>query len=166
MKILESKNGMTLIELIVGMVLFVIVVTAVSTILVPMLKVYARANELAEYNTLLDNAANKIIGDLTNATALLKHLDVENEISITIDNPDDVQYSIDSNSGVLLKNGTPVLSKDYYKNKSVSFSCRPVESDSETAYMLTVNILSDRDGGNNVMISREYAVRPLALNQY
>ena len=163
MKILKNKNGMTLIEMIVSMVLFVIVAATVSAILVPMLKVYAKANEFAECNTLLDNIANQIISDLSDATVELEDLGAGNEISITIDNPEDVKYSVDSDSGVLLKNDIPVLTKTYYKNKSVSFVCNSASTDSGTAYTLTVIILSDRHGE---MMRRKYVVRPLALNQY
>ena len=40
-------------ELIVGMILFTIVTAAVSAVMMPMLRTYARANELAEMNTLI-----------------------------------------------------------------------------------------------------------------
>lgn len=161
MKNLKEKKGMTLIELIVGMMMFAILTAAVSAVLVPMLRVYARANEFAECNTLLDNVANQIIKDLSNATKELD-LSADETILITIE-LDEIIYTVDNSNGVLLKNGIPVLSKSYYKNKSVNFSCVSISSSAGTAYMLTVIISSDENGE---MIRRDYAVKPLALNQY
>jgi prepilin-type N-terminal cleavage/methylation domain-containing protein len=168
-KILKSKKGMTLTELIAGMMLFAIITAAVSAVLAPMLRTYARANDLAELNTLLDNLANHIISDLSKATAI-GNVGTQNIISITIDT-DIVEYTVEhagDDAGALLKrvNGsapTPVFVKDFYKNKSVSFLVTPESSGS--AYTLTVRIL-DRDNSPIPMISRDYAVRPLALNQY
>ena len=160
-KILRNKKGVTLIELIVGMVLFTIITTSITAVMVPMLRNYAKANELAECNTLLDNVANQIISDISVATAPVAHTEFADIISITVDSPGDVTYTVID--GLLQKNGAPVLAKSYYKNKSVSFSCKPAASAEGTAYILTVIIISDTDGE---MIRRDYAVRPLVLNQY
>lgn len=167
LKILSNKKGMTLMELIVGMMLFAIVAGTVSAILVPMLKAYTKANEIAEYNTLLDNIANQIIADLLQSTDDPLLNNTKPSIMITIDNYADVLYEIDDNIdsvnyGALLRNGTPVFTKKFYKSNSVSFVCE-LESGADKAYKLTVTISSDKDGSS---ISRDYAVRPLVLNQY
>jgi len=161
-------------ELIVGIMLFAVVATAVSTILAPLMKVYTKANELAECNTLLDNVANQIISDLSGATDKIRDEDLNREVSgenpnsvlrITTDAPDDVRYTIDGSDGVLLKNGVSVLSKPFYKGKSVGIICNKAPVKTGEAYILTVILLSDKDGE---MLRRDYAVRPLALpsNQY
>lgn len=167
LQIIKDKSGMTLTELIVGLVLFAIITITASAILAPLLKVYTKANELAECNTLLDNVAAQIIKDLSNATVVIAGLDddddvLTDELPITIDT-DDVTYTIEADTGILQKNGIPVLSKTYYKGKSVSFTCKLVAGDPGTAYTLTVIVLSDRDGE---MICRDYDVKPLVLNQY
>jgi len=154
---------MTLVELIVGMLLFAIIAASVSAILVPMLRIQSHANELAEQNALLDTVANQIIGNLSSATVPLKNPGADNEIYITVDNPDDVKYTVDESNGIMLKNGSPVFSKSFYKNKSISFFCKETQDDSKKVYELTVIILSDKGGE---IIRRNYAVRPLALNQY
>lgn len=160
-KILKCKKGLTLTELLAGMLIFTIVALSVTAILSPSLRVYIKANELAECNTLLDNLANQIISDLSEAIVPLDLPDIDNELLITTDPSYDIIYTV-SSDGVLLKNGNPVLAKDFYKKKSVHFSCVSAES-SEIAYTLTVIIMSDKDGE---MIRREYAVKPIALNQY
>jgi len=68
MKILKNKKGITLIELIVGIVMFGVITVAISTMLAPMLFSFMSANDFAEYNSLLDNLANQMINDLSQAT--------------------------------------------------------------------------------------------------
>ena len=68
MKILKNKKGLTLIELIVGIVMFTIIALTVATSLTPTLFAFMSANDFAEYNALLDNIANQIVGDMMQAT--------------------------------------------------------------------------------------------------
>jgi len=157
--VLKNKKGMTLIELIVGLVVFTIILTTVSAILAPILGFYSKANELAESSTLADSIASQIIGDLSNATKL-SNLD-DDIITMTVNNPDDVEYTVDA-GGVLLRNGFEVLTESFYKGKGVSFSCE--DADGAGGYILTVAIW--KENKDDPMISRNYAVKPLALSQY
>jgi hypothetical protein len=64
-----------------------------------------------------------------------------------------------------------VLQKAFYKGKSVSFTVAPVPAASGVTYTLTVIVYRDVDGVpsptfDNEVISREYAIRPLGLNQF
>jgi len=160
MNLLKNNKGFTLTELIVSMLILSVITVSVSAVFAPVLKTYEQANNLAERNTLLNNAANQIIGDLSEAS---RPLDVpaHNDITITIDGQDDIIYSRGSD-GTLLKNGVSVLSKNYYKKKSVDFDLAQAPGTGE-AYILTVTVTSDGGGGS---ISRNYAVTPLILNQY
>lgn len=166
-KILKSKKGFTLVELIVSIVVFAIILTSVSTILVRILRFYAQANELAELNTLVDNIANQITSDISRVTlpVPVQDLGKENDVCLTIEETNDIRYTVDALDGVLLKNDSIVYSKPFYKEKSLSFILNAESGAAGVAYILTVRILSDQDGGGE-MISRDYAVRPLALNQY
>jgi len=164
-KILKNKKGMTLMELIVGLLLLSIVVTAAGASLAPMLKVYAKANDIAEWNTLLDTIANHMISDMAEMTVPPATMR-DDEIAFTA-GLNDISYSVDANSGVLLKSvndSVPkaVLTEGYYKRKSVSFSCASAGGTS-TAYILTITIASE---SSTETISRDYAVRPLALNPF
>ena len=167
-KILKSKKGFTLVELIVCMVVLSVITTTVAALLGPMLSFYARANDLAESNTLVDNIANYIISDLSHATAPIPDSAIDrdngNNLGITVNYPGDVVFAVDA-AGVLTRNNSRVLSKDFYKNKSVSITTGP--GDSSGVYLLTVTITLDRDNDRE-MVSRVYAVRPLALpeNQF
>ncbi|MCL2095730.1 MAG: hypothetical protein FWH10_02365 [Oscillospiraceae bacterium] len=131
-------------ELTAGLVVFVILVIAATAVVIPVMGVFAKSNELAELNNILDTVANFIISGAHDLPGLLS-FDV---------NPD----------GILTKNGEPVLSKAFYKNKSVKINYSPDLTEISTEYILTVRIFSDRDNGE--MISREYYIKPFMLNKY
>lgn len=124
MKLLKNKHGMTMIELIVGMLVFSIIAISVSTILVPTLRAYAKANDLAEINTLLDNLSAEILDDISRADKVTlsggsTNLRIETNVNTVI-------YDIGAsapNEGLLCRDGTPVLHEDYYKGKTVRLEC-------------------------------------------
>lgn len=166
-KILKCKKGMTLVELIVGVMIFTVITTIASAVLAQMVRVYSQSNELAELNTLLDNVANHIVSDISNATTPLVNIGIDNEITVVIDT-NTITYTV-AGDGTLLRSAggaapIPILPKTFYKNKSVGFVLNLSPSGTGTAYMLTVTIHSDHNG--SPIISRDYAIRPLALNQY
>jgi len=177
-KLLKSKKGFTLIELIVGLVIFGIISTAVATLLAPTLFAFMRANDFAEYNILLDNIANQIISDLSQSTdppvstaAGTLPNDTWNNLSITMPAAR-VRYTVavDEDSVYQLPvlhreiNGvtSPVFTAEFYRRKLVSFKLES-EPNVENAYKLTVRL--EHENGNFV-IERAYAVRPLILNQH
>ena len=189
MKILKNKKGLTLIELIVGILMFIIIAIVVSTSLAPILFSYVRANDFAEYNTLLDNIANQIIGDMAQSTEEPKFTSgwvVDNTGRLTITTKSRiVTYTVENTladvGGVLQVGGVTagvdedddpiilddfrdVFSADFYKNKVISFR---VDKDTGPliAYILTVRLRENSTLGNIFEIEREYAVRPIMLNQ-
>ncbi|MCL2068964.1 MAG: hypothetical protein FWH00_03605 [Oscillospiraceae bacterium] len=153
-KLLKNKKGVTMVELMAGLMLFTISVSAIGAVLAPMMQVYSRANELAEVSTLLDGAANHLISDLASATAPPQW--GGDTVTIEINNTAAV-YTVDT-QGVLRKNGSPVLPGSYYRRHTVSFGGANAEPGLSE---LTVTITNTRSG---VAVSREYAVRPLMLN--
>ena len=180
-------------ELIVGMVMFTIISITISMLLAPILSAYTRANDFAEYNALLDNIANQIINDISQATDPLPPTQTTgvwtdpNEdtrdrfLTITAQNRV-IRYAV--TSGVLEREGLiverditgeivqvtsewfPVFSEDFYKRKNVSFMVEDISTVTVTAYRLTVRLTEDRGPINaRFEIPREYEVRPLMLNQ-
>lgn len=173
-KLLKNKNGMTMIELIVGMLVFSIIAISASTILVPTLRAYAKANDLAEINTLLDNLSAEVLDDISRATEVTITNtgiapDTNTEIKIKT-NVNTVTY--DATSGLLCMDGTPVLHEDYYKGKTVRLECYK-DDKSVPLYDLTTSdgtlpstfyvrmTLFSSEG--NVMASRDYAVNLFLL---
>jgi prepilin-type N-terminal cleavage/methylation domain-containing protein len=169
-KLLKSQKGMTLVELVVGMVMFAIAVGAIGSIMVPTLRVYAEANEFAESNNLVDTLANQILDDLSEATAVTPGTGT---FTFSMDTRT-VMYSLDTSGGdsdgILLRQATsatvtsaspmPVFTKDFYKRKSVSVLTLSGPS-SNGVYQLTIGI--ERDDGSGTIPPRTYAVRPVAV---
>ena len=177
LKIFKSKKGLTLMELIVGMLMFSIIGVAVSLTLAPTLMAYTRANDFAEYNTLLDNVANQIINDLSQLTQT--PVIAQDDITITTSKVK-VRYFIEN--GILMKEIAgnvpwPVFADDFYKRKDVSFTVTSSGTVSPgfatttslgAPYTLTLTVrLTERvpDGNAAFELERDYAVRPLMLNQ-
>jgi prepilin-type N-terminal cleavage/methylation domain-containing protein len=182
----KNNHGLTLVELIVAMAVFTVVTTSVTALLVPIMRTQMRAIEAAEYNTLLNNVANQIISDMRDATPLSPTADPAAAVELPTDPASPllrivkgsqiIVYSIgdDSgdNKGLLLRSvtgnpdhGTSVLPSRYYRNnRGVSFDCKEAGSvTGNIAFVLTVSITNRDD--SSIIISRDYAVSPLALNQ-
>ena len=170
-RLLKSKKGFTLVELIVGLVIFGIISVAVSALLAPTLFAYMRANDFAEYNILLDNLANQIISDLSQSTEPPEFTEGSerpgvtwNDVTIT-KQAVRVRYTV-SDRGILQReiNGETydVYTADFYRRKQVSFKLNTLV-DSTASYTLTVRL---EHTNRNFEIERDYAVRPLILNQH
>jgi type II secretory pathway component PulJ len=191
-KIFKNKKGMTLMELVVGMVMFTIISITISMLLAPILSAYTRANDFAEYNALLDNIANEIINDISQSTAPPVFTAGSGDDGFAQDN-DGIFLRITTPSGIIryaviggvlqreglwqardeygLPVGAPiprfddVFAEDFYKRKTVSFNW---EADTDpNVYTLTVRLTENRGwGAASFEIQRDYAVRPLMLNQF
>ena len=164
----DDKKGMTLMEILAGSLLFALVVITVSSILAPMMMAYTRANDIAEYNTLLDSVANHITGDIAQAVIPLDINGGGNNVTITT-RTGVFRYTIRAKGGagsadrgilqVSEGGGTArdVFSESFYRRMSVAFS---VVLDDDV-YILTMVISPDRDDGSG--FSRDYSVRPMML---
>ena len=179
-KLLKSKKGFTLMELVVGLVIFGIISVSVAAALAPTLFAFMRANDFAEYNILLDNIANQIISDLSQATEE-PEFDEGSERpgaswnSVTITKlAAIVRYTISDGSGdeppgILMReigssDPQPVFSEDFYKRKMVSFKLNTHNAvDEPPSYTLTIRLVNT---AGDFEIEREYAVRPLILHTY
>ncbi|MEG1501167.1 MAG: prepilin-type N-terminal cleavage/methylation domain-containing protein, partial [Clostridiales bacterium] len=118
-EIIKDKSGVTLVELIIGIVMFSILTISVSLIFAPTLDIYVQVNELAELNSLANNIANQIAADLTRAGDVRIIGDgTANEI-LEMDIAGAVtDYKVDSN-GLAAKNSKLLMGAPYYKHKTV-----------------------------------------------
>jgi prepilin-type N-terminal cleavage/methylation domain-containing protein len=170
-KLLKSKKGFTLMESIVAIGICAIIMASAALVLPNVLRVYDRANIMAERNTLLNNVANIIIADLTDLAEPLSDESLNNENNLALfTGVDHVVYTIDNgilNRSVDKGEATPVLPPRYYGRSQVSFVCNEVTTtqggEEVLAYQLTITVNSIRDSG---AISRSYMVKPLVLNQF
>lgn len=168
-KALRNRRGVTLVELIITMALFSIITAAAAALLPPTLASYAKANELAELNTLLDTLTTEL-------SAAMAGIDTEPTLStdgtqITLTTgTNSATYS--TNNGVLFcqrDSGTAqaVLQGGYYKNKQLAvaftYTVTPATPTvPASAIIQTTLSLTLADGGT---LDRSFSVKPLILNQ-
>jgi len=171
-KMLNDNKGLTLVELIIGVMIFAVITTSAMSIFMPMMRTMMRANEISEYNTLFDNIATLIINDLSSSTgeAVIQRLAAPGQpleqLRIHIEFPGAVIYEYDAN-GILLRNGNPLLPERFFGWTTVTIECENIFEDDDdiddVVYNLTIT-LSDSLG--NAGLFRTFVVRPLVLNQF
>lgn len=167
-KILKSRKGMTLIELTIGLVVFSIIILAVSATLTPTLRAYYNATELAEVNNLLDSLSAELLSDAAGAKTNFagnSNLSVSGSPGAQTLTIGPVSYSVDA-SGVLQRRGSdgidrPVLDAGFYKNKqlTVDYTLDEIPGSPVT---LTVRMTLTRTGGS-LLAARDYTVVPIGL---
>lgn len=165
-KIVKNKKGMTLMELIVGMLVFFIIAISVTAALPSILGAYTKSNDLAEINTIFNSLTLEMLNDLSDASYV-----AVSEPTLTIKtNKKTVVYDIGTGdySGLLLKDGKPVLDISYYKGKTVNLKYYDENGDilSGVAAQAVVVRMILLSGDGEIMATRDYASKPLGLTQY
>ncbi|MCL2865997.1 MAG: prepilin-type N-terminal cleavage/methylation domain-containing protein [Lachnospiraceae bacterium] len=161
-KIRKAKQGITLVEVIVAMALSAIIMAAVASLLPSILRIYDSANQIAERNTLLNNVANRMVGDMADARQI-----IPGEDTLTIrTGSEQIVYTMIGNR-IERQMGSEVavdiLPANYNRNMSVDFACKEIEATDgvlEKGYILTLTVTNSKNDGT---LEREYAVLPLAL---
>lgn len=168
-RLFKNKKGMSLVEIIVGSLMFAMVAMTVASMFAPFMMAFARANDIAEYNTLLDAVGNRIASDLVRSSAAPGSLGAVDHVVLTIDSPDDVTYTTDLSEGniggSLLRNGHAVFPPGFYKGKIATFV---VNADPGSGgYIITVTVEtspnSNRFATSAAVVTRDFAVMPLML---
>jgi len=169
-KMIKNKRGVTLIEMIIGGLLFTMVVMTVSAVLSPLMSTFRRANDFAEFNQIVDGIGNRItsemaqsdIVDSATGTNIVTMKRGSATIVLDIDGVD---------SGILRRRLTeslsdpgveyPVFPTDFYRGKTVSFEVI-VPTGATPDY--TVNVTVQADGRiSSAAVVRSYVVRPLLM---
>ena len=83
-KVFYNKKGMSLMEILVGSLMFAMIAVTVSAVLAPMMMSFSRAADFAEYNTLLDNVGNRIASDLAKSSGIPTDLGELDRVGISI----------------------------------------------------------------------------------
>lgn len=166
--IIKNKQGLTLVEVVVGFLIFTILFMGVSAVLVPTLNTYAKANDMAELTTLMNTASAEITNDLSQSVRNAEISGSGNdEIKIYVGG-NVIDYRV-TTGGIIERsfNGNtpaPIFDERYYKGKSVDMSFQVDYADppaGEPTYTLNMKISNDRAG----TLKSEFVVRPLILNQ-
>ncbi|MCL2079538.1 MAG: type II secretion system GspH family protein [Oscillospiraceae bacterium] len=172
LKILKSKKGLTLVELIIGIIVMSVILVAISGVVMPMMRFQARAIEVAEQNAMLDSLANQIIYDLASAidTPNQSGNSGEDDWALVISTGTGggtVTYTIDS--GIIMREQagvkSPLLPEGYHRKLEAQVNSVGIVELNEIevdgiVYELTIELKKD-----DTLFSRAYAARPLALNQ-
>lgn len=79
MKYLKRKEGMTLVETVVSMLLIMIMLTMVVAVVSPAFRVFIRMQRLQFAQMVLDNVEEDIKAELRNATTYVKIYDKDSE---------------------------------------------------------------------------------------
>lgn len=171
LQILHSKKGLTLVELVTGLLTFTIISAAVAGFLLPTLSAYSQATELAELNSLLDTLSTELISEIGKASKL--EVDEHEVITIHTALSRD-KYGVNAD-GYLYRNeeSNLLFPKDYYKSKTLQIAFLNADATQalrgsftdkdKLSLQVSLSIL-DKDGGE--LVQRYYAVKPMGLNQY
>lgn len=164
-KLLRDRRGVTLAELIVTMAIFALITAATAALLVPTLSSYAKANELAELNSLLDTLSTELTGAMSAS---------DHPPDIAADKAQVTLYAAGSSTSYYIQNGIlyrqpgntaggPVLQPGYYKNKQLSLEFSYTQTTTPPSAILTTKLrLTLRDGGT---LQRSFDTMPILLNQ-
>lgn len=157
-----NKNGFTLLELIVSIMVLSLIMIAITTVFTPALQAFSRANNLAEANTLLDNVATLVMDDVINATEVIPGTG-----TFTVKASHNFLYYTNG-EGILCRSmpgyDSPVLPRDYYKYKgqgseqtvfSVTASCAVRDG------LVTITLTLTSDSGWS--LTRDYTAKPVGL---
>ena len=156
-QVLDTR-GITLVELLVGLVVFSIVAIAVLTVMVSSLGAYIRARDLSEINTLMDSLSALVMDDVISATELAPGLS-ENEFTITT--VYEIKYFIDppdEPGGVLMRNDAEVLAAEFYS--AISLDAITLFFDEDEGVVTLTLTVTPGWGAKHI---REYTARPVAL---
>ena len=175
-KLLRSKRGVTLTELIVAMLVFSILLLTASAVFSPMLRVYYQTVDFAETNPLLDEISNVMLADINEATQITVTGGV---LEVTRKRAGFAAYTVQflfDNNGFLCRsvNGTsvPVYDPQYYrglfsrgKTVRVTYTDRadaPLSGSVTGAFYIRVAVVDS--GTGNESVTRRYAANPLCLS--
>lgn len=172
-KIAEANRGITLVEMIVGMLIFVIITMTVVVIMYPTLNSINRTKNLSELGMFADNIAAEISNDIKMANTLeIKEVEGQTDtltlttyenklIYSTVDGRIKKNYDdMEASDGSLLF--SDLVSSKYYDNRSVKVSYENIV-DSEGISIGCKIIIEIYDNDGELAITREYSVISLIL---
>lgn len=183
-KMAEDNRGITLVEIMVGMLIFAIITMTVIVIMYPTLNSIYKTRELSEMGMFADNIAAEVTNDIkmaesielekaeagkSGSTDILTLTTTENKIIYsTADGRIKRNYdeaTITNVDGTVSLEFSDIVSSKYYENKGivVSYSCINKTIDAkDVAIGCKIKIdISNKDG--ETVFTREYSVMSLIL---
>jgi prepilin-type N-terminal cleavage/methylation domain-containing protein len=153
LKPLKNNKGVTLTELVVGMLVLAIIMLAVTSVFLPIYNAYVHANNMAEVNNLMNALSSVIMSDVESA----------GPGGITPGNPftvktrENITYSLTDGGFLLRQQGAnpprEVFNRGFYRRNSIdAMTLGP--PDANRMVTLTLGV-----GG----VTRTYTARPIGL---
>lgn len=170
--IFASRQGMTLIEMVVTLALFALIASAVAFIFPPTYKSYRTSNALAETSTLMDTMSQYVLTDASRADSM----EIKGDLLQIKTSQGNVSYycynGTDTSKEELLNtlcrdNDVPVREKRYYNSKQLKIGF--FQSDGTTpmsdgivneAFLMRFTVL---DNQGETLAVKDYAIYPLSL---
>lgn len=133
MKYLKRKEGMTLVETVVSMLLIMIMLTMVVAVVSPAFKVFIRMQRLQFAQMVLDNVEEDIKAELRNATTYVKIYDKDSEdgtgiIDTAGVNKGEVLEYVNTQGYIVLVSANGCAETDIYRGTTKSGQYAPVSS--------------------------------------
>ena len=162
LRVLDNK-GLTLLELLIALVLFVIITVAATTAFMPTFNTYLKANELAEVNTILDNVSALIMEDVIMAESInITPATPSIATSFSINTTHVVYYYM--HDGVLTRragdgdpaSGTSLLDQGFFRNATVT-----ADIDIRPDGLVTLTLIMEST--DEWSRTREYMARPVRM---
>ena len=161
---MKNNKGTTIVELLAGSFIFTIIAVSVFTLMVSVVSLYSKSNDLSEINFIFDNVSKIMLNDVNNARKI-----AISETELKIIGQDSITYKIHDGIPQKSVNNSdyyPIFEKGYYKNKTLNLEYYDKNyeqiikvKENLEVFIIRLIILSK----DNVTSTRDYAVRPLGL---
>lgn len=149
--VIKTKQGFTLIEVIVSTAMFAILAIGITAMLVPTINVYRDSNEQADQMMILDYFQDELTSIITSGTTILGISPAAPTASIVVDGN---TYS--SEGGYYKINGQDPIGKEFYHGNFVTFEfmqVRPTPTSDDFVVQVTINLYEDSNENNILDIS-------------
>ncbi|MEG0292343.1 MAG: hypothetical protein RR495_02420 [Anaerovoracaceae bacterium] len=156
MKLLGSKRGITMVEVIVGLVICLILMVAATAIFVPVTNSYSRAEDFSETQMIAKNLVNTIRGK-TNGAAIIGVGANNSTLTYKIKATSNSKTIDSSPEGYLRIDGRLPYPPSYYKGRVIKLEFAPV-SENKVKMNITIDY-KDKPGRD---YSKEILLTPTA----
>ena len=183
-KLAQDKRGISLVEIMVGMLIFSIISITIIVIMFPTLNSINKTKDLSEMGIFADNISAEIINDIkmANSIEIINDIKMANSIEIAkVSEPVDTLTLVNQEHTIVYKvidgrikrnydgqkdeGGTKIfndiVSSKYYENKGVEVSYEAIISETVTVgCKVKLKILNKE---KETAITREYSVLSLVI---
>ncbi|MEG0918723.1 MAG: prepilin-type N-terminal cleavage/methylation domain-containing protein [Anaerovoracaceae bacterium] len=119
MKAIRNKKGMTLVEVIVGLVILLIILGVAISVLLPVMKTFFRTEEGSETQMISKNIVTQVRREINRASSIKV---TDGNLEYKLGESEEARIIKVDQNGYLEIGGQNPLSPDYYKGRTISMS--------------------------------------------